>query len=318
MIPNEPEITIGDEYGGEIESIDFSPDGRFLAFTCVDGSIKLWNVPSRTLACQFGGSAVPTCVRFSPSGRLLAAAFYDHSVRIWDMARGILEKEFVEAANVRVLRFSPDETLLAAACDDYVCMLYRVADWVSCDVLMGHTDWIRAICFSPDGRRIATGSDDKTVMLWNVGQDSRGESFLLHYDCVMSAVFTRDGGRVVSGDLDGSIYLWDVCMLEPVWLSRDDSAVHCLALDPSDEFLASGGAGGDAHLRHMRTGELVRVLENPGPIDDIAFSPDGVWLAIAESGRLRLWRWGYPQPSVKSGRFKGAVAEVTAGLRASS
>jgi WD40 repeat protein len=104
--------------------------------------------------------------------------------------------------------------------------------------------------------------------------------------------------------------------LEMVWRSEvPDSAVNCLDLDPSGEFLATGGGGLAVHVWDAGSGELIQALDYPGDISALAFSPDGAWLAAAGTESLRMWRWVYPAVSVKEGRFKGAVAESSVRLR---
>jgi WD40 repeat protein len=41
-------------------------------------------------------------------------------------------------------------------------------DWPTIqNIMVEHTDWVRAVSFSPDGAHIVSGSDDRTIRIWD-------------------------------------------------------------------------------------------------------------------------------------------------------
>ncbi|MCC6232342.1 MAG: protein kinase [Verrucomicrobiales bacterium] len=64
----------------------FSWDGQLLATASVDGTIKLWDVPSRRLRETLRGHrSEVTSVAFAPDGVTLASGEYGHGLRLWHL-----------------------------------------------------------------------------------------------------------------------------------------------------------------------------------------------------------------------------------------
>jgi len=67
-----------------VDSLAFSPDGRWLASGSWDGTVSLWEIPSgRRVATLEGHTSYVLSVAFSPDGRLLASGSGDGTVILW-------------------------------------------------------------------------------------------------------------------------------------------------------------------------------------------------------------------------------------------
>jgi len=154
---------------GQVNCVEFCPNGRILASAGADGTIRLWSVPSggarhrlEVHDSRFGVYSVA----FSPDGKTLASCS-GSLVRLWDPERGRLLLASSEIGRAQSLDFSADgKTLIVATGADSLAL----CDTDSLKVqsvqgiklptevaLLGHDDSVRRITYSRDGKLLACG-----------------------------------------------------------------------------------------------------------------------------------------------------------------
>jgi WD40 repeat protein len=96
--------------------IRFSPDGKVLAATYVDGSIGIWDVGKGNLLKSFQAKAEELySLDWSPKGDVVATAGRNAKITLWDANTLTLLKELESPEWVIQVRFSPDGTRLLTA-----------------------------------------------------------------------------------------------------------------------------------------------------------------------------------------------------------
>ena len=76
-----PDLLVQTGHSNKVDSIAFSPDGKLLASSSWDNTIKLWDVARGSELRTFTGhSWIVHGVAFSPDGKLLASGSFDRTM----------------------------------------------------------------------------------------------------------------------------------------------------------------------------------------------------------------------------------------------
>jgi WD40 repeat protein len=285
---------------GPIWSVAFSRDGKLLATTGNDRTVRLWDMSSaQPLGPPMAGHTGPIwSVAFSPDSKLLATASEDGTVRLWDVSsrQPLGEPLTSHTGPVFSVVFSPDGKMLAVTGNDGTVRLWDVSsDQPLGQPLIGHTGPVFSAAFSPDGKVLATGSADRTVRLWDVGsRQPLGPPLIGHTDDIRSVTFSPNGKVLATTGNDRTVRLWDVGfrqLLGPP-LTGHTGPVWSVAFGPDSKLLAT--ASEDAAVRlwdvdsHQPLGPPL--TGHTGPVRSVVFSPDGKVLATTGNDRMvRLW-----------------------------
>ncbi|MGL5095837.1 MAG: protein kinase domain-containing protein, partial [Planctomycetia bacterium] len=99
------------------QSVVYSPDGKFLAYTDHRGFVTVGDESGIVLWRKSGHRAGTTNLAYSPDGKTIASVGRDGTVRFWNAAIGAIERVFVIFADGRWIEFGPAGSMLAAAPD---------------------------------------------------------------------------------------------------------------------------------------------------------------------------------------------------------
>ncbi|MDV6030459.1 MAG: WD40 repeat domain-containing protein [Phycisphaera sp. RhM] len=182
--------------------------------------------------------------------------------------------------------FSPDGTLLASGSYDNTVKVWRVADAELVATLKGHTEQVFRLAFSADGTSLASCGGDSQTFVWEVGGWAKQQTLTGHGDPMIDVTFSEDGTTLVTAG--SHIQLWRD--ETEVWATPHSDLYFTVAFSPNQKQLACGTRN-LIHFYDASDGRLVRELvAGEGMIYQLAYSPDGRWLASAcSNGNVTLW-----------------------------
>jgi WD40 repeat protein len=276
-------------------SVDFSPDGKLLAFGTRNHGIQLWDIAASRQWTNFPGiygNGWFSVLQFSPDGRYLAASRASPQVVVWDVTT---HREAAVLTNhsefVGALSFSPDGTMLATGSFDNTLRIWSVATWKPIgDPLTGHEAAPFSLAFSPDGRILASSSWDQKIGIWDVTAQTQIHTLTNHTGLVTSVAFSPDQKILASGSIDFTIRLWDTTSWEEADVLRGSpDEIWAVAFVLNGKELVSGGKDGAIRTwSALPTPRKLHQLDRPSDAEDWGIC-GGILYCGHTNGTITYW-----------------------------
>ena len=280
-----------------LNCVAFSPDGKILASSGWDSTIRLWNVETKEeIGVYYGDTYQVNYVNFSPNGTILASGGRDKKIRLWDLKTGIEKMVFQgHDAEVNSICFSPDGKTLASASLDGTVRLWDLETQAGKLIFSDYNESVTSVSFSPDGKTLVSAGSDTVVRLWDVKTWLQIHVLQGHEDWVNCVSFSPDGKTLASSSSDKTIRLWNIeTELQEHLLRGHSDGVLFLSFSPDGRILASSGLDGTIRLWEVGMGAEKRFFQNYNHgVTSVSFSPDGKTFASScFDGTIKLWEVG--------------------------
>jgi WD40 repeat protein len=251
-----------------------------ITITVIIGTLDSSWPKAKLKSLQHGQSSVVS-VRFMRDGKSLLSASFDGTLVLWnlkthkplwkvDLDAKTKAEESHTISEILSMDVSPDGNTIAVAYNrshvvgntlngksEYRIGLLDSRDGREVRVVTGHTGLIGTVAFSPDGSLLASASSDFTARIWNVQTGEQVWSVKLK-GLGKKVVFSPNGQLLAIGMLSDSP--WQAVV----------------------------------EVRIAQNGRLEQQIEQgKANVSDIAFSPDGKFLAIAthdiDGSQVETW-----------------------------
>ena len=270
-----------------MRSIAFSPDGRTFLTASHKSGLDFWDLRGqRQLSHVDGLNVTEPAWRFGKAVYLardqgLALATQDHGVVFTD-GRG---------TSHRARSSSPAETSKPLALADEPSGQEIAVGWtdgggitvhdVASGTLLRRFDGFDNAPFaiSPDGRWFVR-QESADVVLYPIGSQEPGV-VLGHHGRFRTLAFSSDGALLAGACYDHTTVLWDVARRKQFSTLRGHrQRVINVAFSPDGEWIATTSGDYTTRIWETRTGQTLATLPGSGDMGQVAWSPDGNYLAV--------------------------------------
>jgi serine/threonine protein kinase/WD40 repeat protein/predicted nucleic acid-binding Zn-ribbon protein len=280
-----------DPNGWDVYSLTYNrEDNRALVGIRISRTfiVTLWDLTTFANIRQFKGhQSEPIQVAFSANSTYAVSSSSDGNVRVWDIGDrelNIVSQLPVKGSSIIAFNFNPDESVAYVAYDQRNLTAYDTANGEELGDLRFNMGTIQQIDFNPTQPNMVAVTLDG-MNLWDLTSGTFIYQFDIPPDLIGDVVYSPDGSRLYFLS-NNRIYVFNLADLTTVQLLNKN--VSYLAVHPNGEFIA-GVTDDEIWVYDLVLNQEVHSMRyEGGPINSLAFSPDGGRLitAIGEPDNL--------------------------------
>ena len=293
------------EAGDAVQSLAWSPDGRWLAS---GGFRRVVRRDAASLAVAHelsdGLAGRVTALRFSPDSRLLALAEgvtgRSGIVRLIDATGGRVTAAWTAHDDtVFALDFSRDGARLATAGGDRLVKIWDPATHAEVARLEGHGAPVHAVAFNADGTQLASGGADRELNVWDTATREKIISLGAPASAVNAVCWPGDGAKLLAATATSGVHAYTNLKVHPGGerakggderkLGEPGDAVLCLTANADASLVFAGAHDGSVTVWDGAGKQVARLQPTggaavpPAAVEPVSFLRD-VLPALTRAG----------------------------------
>lgn len=152
----------------DVLAVKYSPDGRFLAVSLLDSTVKVFHADSLKFFLSLYGHKLPVLsMDISSDSKLIATCSADKNVKIWGMDFGDCHKSiFAHDDSIMQVQFEKGSHYFWTVSKDKTVKYWDGDKFQCIQKLEGHHAEVWALAVSNEGKFVATGAHDKSIRIW--------------------------------------------------------------------------------------------------------------------------------------------------------
>lgn len=307
--------TIVGELDKEITAAVFSKDGRYLAWSDADGSVKIRNLRQRGAIPKFlpGNAQQTMAMVFIPKDQVLAICYADGRVIYWDWQKDANAREVYrfKLNKITAAAFSSDGMLIACGSDKGTVLLYDLRQHKPAERTLQYKGKVRSLVFGSGGKILIAGTEEGAIRVWEIYQGNFEQKHIYdHNKGVGALALSSDSGLLASGGLNGEVWLWDLKnhSNRPVYkFTHNINAITAVAFSLDASKIFSGGSDGKIRVydQHNDDASPDVLSGHESSVKALSVSPEGDFLVSGSGDKTVHWWYlskSIPNPLILSQR----------------
>ncbi len=308
-----PEIFVQLGHTSSINTVEYSPDGRFILSGSNDNSIKLWEAATGKLIRTFKESEDILFVAFINDAKFFSLNDKGN-ICIWEIPTGRRLREFAVgefggSVNEQAIAYDGSLLRVIVGMKLYIVdiarqRLIQTVDRPKTGEVQGYLGFGFGFrnAISADGRlMLSTVREDasesmmkskhKKIMFWDIASGRILATLTGHEDLIDVVALSADNRYALSGSRDKTVRLWDLKRgrAEAVFTGHQ-KAVEALALSADRKYVLSGSNDNTMKLWDVDSQKEIYTFAHDCPVNFVRFLPDGqLVLSGDEKGAIRTW-----------------------------
>jgi WD40 repeat protein/serine/threonine protein kinase len=281
-----------------VSSLVFWPDGKKLASSSGDQTIRIWDVASRKCLDVLHGHHLEVWrLALLPDNKTLLSASKDGQVCAWDtsVTHPRQARITIPGGTIYNWRFSPDSQSILTLDSNAQLTRWSGPDFQQREPLVDiKTNLITGRwwnTFSSDGRFLAFGYTNGVLQVWDVSRHSLRRQWTNTSGSVYPLEFIDGGSKLITGSQsDGLVHQWDLVTGRELQSWKAASSGFDIPNSTDDERFVDLGRNGKVQIKNLANGQVTNRNLDFLEGDDAAFSPDRRLFAVASHiGYARVW-----------------------------